>query len=108
MRSPQAKRSAAGLAFAIGLGLVGFQNALAQSESLAPEHVKELYFDAARAGRVDLLDGLIKAGVNPNERDPHGFTPLILPAYNERPQPVDFLITTAPDPSPTHPTCNTA
>src|SRR5258707_2269526 len=108
MSLPQEKGSVAGPAVAIGLGLVGFQNALAQSESLAPEHVKELYFDAARAGRVDLLDGLIKAGVNPNERDPHGFTPLILAAYNEQPQAVDFLITNGADPCATDPKCNTA
>jgi ankyrin repeat protein len=108
MKSPQAKRSAAGLAVAIGLSLVGFHDALAQSESLAPEHVKELYFDAARAGRVDLLDGMIKAGVNPNERDPHGFTPLILAAYNEQPQAVDFLIAKGADPCATDPKGNTA
>ena len=29
---------------------------------LSPGRVKELYFDAAREGRVDLLDGLIKVG----------------------------------------------
>jgi ankyrin repeat protein len=47
-----------------------------------PSGFKELYFDAARAGRIDLLDGLIKAGLDPDARDPRGFTPLILAAYN--------------------------
>src|SRR3979411_1364498 len=108
MMSPLARRRAAGLAFAIGLSLVGFQDALAQSESHAPEHVKELYFDAARAGRVDLLDGLIKAGVNPDERDPHGFTPLILAAYDGQVQAVDFLITKGADPCATDPKGNNA
>src|SRR5712692_2875152 len=93
MMSPQARRSAAGLAFAIGLSLVGFQGALAQSAPPSPEHVKELYFDAARAGRVDLLEGLIKAGMNPNEHDPRGFTPLILAAFKGDSKVADRLLT---------------
>jgi len=60
--SPRSRLSAAGLALAIGLSLVISQDALAQSEVPSPEHVRDLYFDAARTGRVDLLDGLIKAG----------------------------------------------
>ncbi len=67
---------------AIGLSLSGFQDALAQSEPPSPEHIKELYFDAARAGRVDLLDGLIKAGMSPNGQA----------------QAVDFLIAKGADP----------
>src|SRR6266852_7078137 len=108
MKLLQAKRSAAGLAFAVSLSLVGLQEALAQSECPAPEHVEELYFDAARAGRVDLLDGLIKAGMNPNEHDPRGFTALILAAYNGQPQAVDFLIAKGADPCATDPKGNTA
>src|SRR6202140_3154811 len=108
MMSPQARRSAAGLALAIGLSLVGFQAALAQSPPPAPEHVKELYFDAARTGRVDLLDGLIKAGIDPNEHDPRGFTPLILAAYNGQAQAVDFLIAKGADPCATDPKGNNA
>ena len=53
---------------------------------------EEAFRADARAGRVDLLDGLIRAGMNPNERDPRGFTPLILAAYNGRLLAVDFLI----------------
>jgi hypothetical protein len=96
--SLQAKLSAVGLAFAVGLSPVGFQDALARAarpspeqvspEYVSPEHATELYFDAARSGRVDLLDGLIKAGMNPDERDPRGFTPLILAAYNGQVQPI--------------------
>ena len=108
MMSPRARRSAAGLAFAIGLSLVGFEGAAAQSEPPSPEHVKELYFDAARTGRVDLLDGLIKAGMNPNEHDPRGFTPLILAAYNGQAQAVDFLIAEGADPCATDPKGNNA
>jgi ankyrin repeat protein len=108
MKSPQARRRAPGVALAIALCLVCFQGALAQSEPPSPEHVKELYFDAARAGRVDLLDGLIKAGMNPNEHDPRGFTPLILAAYNGQAQAVEFLIAKGADPCATDPKGNNA
>src|SRR6266851_1648582 len=106
MMSPQARRRAAGFALAIGLSLVRFQGALAQSEAPSPEHIKELYFDAARTGRVDLLDGLIKAGMNPDEHDPRGFTPLILAAYNGQAQAVDLLIAKGADPCATDPKGN--
>jgi ankyrin repeat protein len=49
--------------------------------SLSPQRVKELYFDAAREGRVDLLAGLMKEGMGVDLRDPRGFTPLILAAF---------------------------
>jgi ankyrin repeat protein len=74
---------AAALALAFGLIFASLTGTQGQSEPrLAPERIKELYFDAARAGRIDLLDGLIKAGLDPDARDPRGFTPLILAAYN--------------------------
>src|ERR1700733_5608226 len=73
MNSSHTKRGTVGLAFALGLTLAGSHSALAQAEPANPAHTKELYFDAARAGRVDLLEGLIKAGMNPDERDRHGY-----------------------------------
>jgi hypothetical protein len=57
MSASRVKRSAVGLAFAIGLSFAGWQGVLAQAEPPTPEHAKELYFDAARAGRIDLLGG---------------------------------------------------
>jgi len=57
-----------------------------------PAHLKELFFAAAREGRVDLLDGMLKAGFHTDERDPRGYTALILAAYNEQPAAVEFLI----------------
>jgi ankyrin repeat protein len=63
-----------------------------QQLDTTPAHLKELFFAAAREGRIDLLDGLIKAGLNPEARDPRGYTALILAAYNEHPAAVDFLI----------------
>ena len=53
MSASQLKRSAVGLTFAIGLSFAGWQHPLAQAEPPTPEYAKELYFDAARAGRVD-------------------------------------------------------
>jgi hypothetical protein len=108
MSSPHLKRSVVGLAFAIGLSCAGWQGVLAQAEPLTPEHAKELYFDAARAGRVDLLEGLIKAGMDPNVRDPHGYTALILAAYNAQLQAVEVLIAKGADPCATDPDGNTA
>src|ERR1700686_2169232 len=49
---------------------------------LSQDHIKELFFDAARSGRNDLLEGLIRSGMKLDERDPHGYTALILAAYN--------------------------
>lgn len=56
------------------------------------DHIKELFFDAARQGRDDLLDGLIQSGMKPDERDAKGYTALILAAYNGQAKTVDFLI----------------
>src|ERR1700741_3527265 len=50
--------------------------------TFSQDHIKELFFDAARQGRDDLLDGLIKSGIKPDERDAKGYTALILAAYN--------------------------
>src|ERR1700737_3563298 len=45
-----------------------------------------------RSGPNDLLDGLIRSGMKPDERDSHGYTALILAAYNGKAATVDFLI----------------
>ena len=63
-----------------------------EAAGLSQDHIKEIYFDAARQGRDDLLDGLIKSGMKPDERDSHGYTALILAAYNGQVKTVDFLI----------------
>ena len=44
---------------------------------------------------------MIKAGVNPDEHDPHGFTALILAAYNDQLQAVELLIARGADPCAT-------
>jgi ankyrin repeat protein len=68
---------------------------------LSQDHIKEIFFDAARQGRDDLLDGLIKSGMKPDERDPHGYTALILAAYNGKAATVDFLIQKGANPCAT-------
>jgi uncharacterized protein len=64
-------------------------------------HIKEIFFDAARAGRDDLLDGLIQSGMKPDERDAKGYTALILAAYNGQAKTVDFLIRKGANPCAT-------
>lgn len=64
-------------------------------------HIKEMFFDAARAGRDDLLDGLIQSGMKPDERDAKGYTALILAAYNGQAKTVDFLIRKGANPCAT-------
>src|SRR5579871_5830235 len=108
MSASRLKRSALGLAFAIGLTFTDWQNVQAQAEPPTPGHAQELYFDAARAGRVDLLQGLIKAGIDPDARDLHGYTALILAAYNGQLQAVDVLIAKGADPCATDPGGNSA
>ena len=63
-----------------------------QSASMSQDHLKAIFFDAARQGRNDLLSGLIQSGMKPDVRDPHGYTALILAAYNGQASSVDLLI----------------
>src|SRR4030088_2672915 len=71
-------------------------------------HIKEIFFDAARAGRDDLLDGLIQSGMKPDERDAKGYTALILAAYNGQAKSVDFLIQKGANPCATDPKGNSS
>src|SRR5258708_25562009 len=71
-------------------------------------HIKELFFDAARAGRDALLDGLIQSGMKPDERDAKGYTALILAAYNGQAKTVVFLIQKGANPCATDPRGNSS
>jgi ankyrin repeat protein len=68
---------------------------------MTQEHIKDLFFDAARQGRNDLVGGLIQSGMSPEERDPHGYTALILAAYNGQATTVDLLIQKGANPCAT-------
>jgi ankyrin repeat protein len=56
------------------------------------ERRQELLFEAARLGRVDLIDPLLKAGADIDGTDKRGFTPLILAAYNGQGGAVEALL----------------
>lgn len=64
----------------------------------SPERRQELLFEAARLGRTDLIDALVKTGADVNARDARGFTPLILAAYNDHLDTVNALIEAKADP----------
>jgi uncharacterized protein len=48
----------------------------------ASERLQELFFDAARLGRIDVLPALLQAGVDIEARNSKGYTALILASYN--------------------------
>lgn len=48
----------------------------------SPERLQELLFDAARAGRDDMIPALVQAGASIDAQDERGFTPLVLASYN--------------------------
>jgi hypothetical protein len=50
------------------------------------------WFDAARVGRIDILRGLLDAGYPINAADSHGYTAVILAAYDSQPAALDFLL----------------
>jgi ankyrin repeat protein len=60
--------------------------------ALTIAQAKADYFDAARKGRIDVINALLKAGAPINARDERGYTALILAAYNDQPAMVDFLL----------------
>ncbi|MBB3912434.1 ankyrin repeat domain-containing protein [Sphingomonas desiccabilis] len=62
------------------------------------ERRQELLFDAARLGRVDMIETLVKAGADVDGYDKRGFTPLILAAYNGQKEAVEALLERGADP----------
>lgn len=48
------------------------------------ERLQELWFDAARAGRDDMISALLQAGVDIEVRDARGHTALVLASYNRQ------------------------
>lgn len=55
-------------------------------------HLKAVWFDAARAGKTDLLVGLVKRGFDPNAQDAKGYTAVILATYNDHLGTVEALV----------------
>jgi uncharacterized protein len=56
------------------------------------------WFDAARAGRIDILAALLDAGYPVNARTAQGYTATILAAYDEQPAALDYLLSRGADP----------
>lgn len=65
------------------------------SQAQNAEALKARYFDAARAGNIELLSAFYEAGVNANVADEKGYTALILAAYHGHQKAVTYLIDTA-------------
>lgn len=49
-----------------------------------PERLRELWFDAARMGRDDMIPALLQAGVDIEEVDAKGHSALVLASYGAR------------------------
>jgi len=64
----------------------------------SPERRQELLFEAARLGRTDMIEPLLKAGVDLDGYDTRGFTPLILAAYSGHFDTVETLIDAGANP----------
>jgi uncharacterized protein len=61
-------------------------------------HYDADWFDAARVGRIDILRALLDAGYPINAVDGHGYTAVILAAYDGQPAALDFLLSAGADP----------
>ncbi|RZK87875.1 MAG: ankyrin repeat domain-containing protein, partial [Pedobacter sp.] len=58
---------------------------------------KEILTHAARVGNLDILKELIHKQVDLNQRDPKGYTPLILACYNNQYKAAALLIENGAD-----------
>jgi ankyrin repeat protein len=70
----------------------------APSRYLAPDDARDLLLDAARAGDLNVVSGLVRAGVSMEVADAKGYTALILAAYHGHDTVVAWLITHGADP----------
>jgi len=64
----------------------------------SPERRQELLFEAARLGRSDIVEPLVRAGADIDGYDRRGFTPLILAAYSGHLDTVETLIEAGANP----------
>jgi len=84
------------LSFLVAALLAG-SNHVAPDSLPSPERSQELLFDAARIGRADMIEPLVKAGADVNAPDKRGFTPLILAAYAGQLETAEALIAAGAD-----------
>jgi len=71
---------------------------IAQGHWVNAHHYDQEWFDAARAGRVDILRALYEAHYPINSRTSQGYTAVILAAYDEQPVALDYLLSIGADP----------
>ncbi len=69
-----------------------------QGRLLNPSEVQLYLLEAARAGDLALVAGLLEAGATPEVADDRGYTPLILAAYHGHGAVVDKLLGAGADP----------
>lgn len=81
---------------------------ISKSEWVDPHRYDREWFDAARAGRIDILSALVDAHYPIDAKTPAGYTALILSAYDEQPAALDYLLTKGADPCLTDRNGNTA
>ena len=58
----------------------------------SPERIQELFFDAARLGRKDVIPALLQAGADIGATDPKGHTALILATYHDHGETAALLL----------------
>lgn len=72
-------------------------------DALPPiERLEELFFDAARSGRDDMIQALLQAGVDIESVDPKGHSALILASYHGHSGAAELLLSlgASPDGAP--------
>ncbi|MEA3121516.1 MAG: uncharacterized protein QOH33_1071 [Paraburkholderia sp.] len=92
--------AAAGLAVAAIAGCVNLPDkpAYTKADQATLRHYDGDWFDAARVGRIDILRALLDAGYPIDATDSHGYTAVILAAYDGQPAALDFLLSAGANP----------
>ena len=92
--------AAAGVALAAMAGCVHLPEkpSYTKADPAALRRYDADWFDAARVGRIDILRGLLDAGYPIDAVDSHGYTAVILSAYDGQPAALDFLLSAKADP----------
>ncbi len=75
-----------------GLIITASTGGHAQLAAAIPAYYQGLFFDAARMGRVDLLEGMIRDGMAVDAQDARGYTALILASYDGHADAVALLL----------------
>lgn len=67
-------------------------SAIAATQRVDAHRYDDAWFDAARVGRIDILDALLDAGYPIDAKTPAGYTATILAAYDDQPAALDHLL----------------